>query len=107
MYLFYFLFYSIQIDYFFFSVFNSFHEIYFVGDAFIAKPGCTLIVADYGQDGFALLRGDVIHVRHSKINKHLKGLTVGDLIQMQKREKEKEKVRKKIKGRRKEQGVSD
>ena len=48
------------------------------------------IVADYGQDGFALLRGDVIHVRHSKMNKHLKGLTVGDVIELHKKEKEEE-----------------
>ena len=39
-------------------IFNLFPIIFFIlqlltifiaGDAFIAKPGCTLIVADYGQ----------------------------------------------------------
>ena len=32
---------------FFYQSLSFFHII--VGDAFIAKPGCTLIVADYGQ----------------------------------------------------------
>lgn len=48
------------------------------------------IVADYGQDGFALLRGDHVYVRKSKMNRHLKGLTVGDVIELEKRQREKE-----------------
>ena len=41
------------------------------------------MVADYGQDGFALLKGDMIFIPGSSTgtNSHLtKGLTVGDYL---------------------------